>query len=133
MTYDHWKTTNPDDEWLGPDPEDGCEEDESMDDHDPQPRAILDPAFNDRHLLDGVREATRVLYPEARIPETAMPTGDEKKREAATELYAALQFIFEHITDKERRPIDLYPAFGLDARRAIEMARAALAKARGEA
>ena len=21
MSYDHWKTTNPDDEWLGPDPE----------------------------------------------------------------------------------------------------------------
>ena len=21
MTYDHWKTTNPDDEFLGPDPE----------------------------------------------------------------------------------------------------------------
>ena len=21
MTYDHWKTTNPADEWLGPDPE----------------------------------------------------------------------------------------------------------------
>jgi len=20
MSYDHWKTTNPDDEWLGPDP-----------------------------------------------------------------------------------------------------------------
>ena len=25
MTYDHWKTTNPDDAWLGPDPN---EEDE---------------------------------------------------------------------------------------------------------
>lgn len=22
MNYDHWKTTNPADEWLGPDPED---------------------------------------------------------------------------------------------------------------
>ena len=22
MTYDHWKTTNPDDEFLGPDPDD---------------------------------------------------------------------------------------------------------------
>jgi hypothetical protein len=21
-SYDHWKTTNPDDEWLGPEPED---------------------------------------------------------------------------------------------------------------
>jgi hypothetical protein len=22
MSYDHWKTTNPDDEWLGPEPAD---------------------------------------------------------------------------------------------------------------
>ena len=21
MTYDHWKATNPEDEWLGPDPD----------------------------------------------------------------------------------------------------------------
>lgn len=28
MSYDHWKTTNPDDEWLGPDPrEQQAEED----------------------------------------------------------------------------------------------------------
>jgi hypothetical protein len=26
--YDTWKATNPDDEWLGPDPEDRDEEDE---------------------------------------------------------------------------------------------------------
>jgi hypothetical protein len=51
---------------------------------------------------------------------------------AAPELYEALEFVFEHIADKERGPRDLYPAFGLDARRAIEMTRAALAKARGE-
>lgn len=25
MTYDHWKTTNPDDEWLGPAPDDEAE------------------------------------------------------------------------------------------------------------
>jgi hypothetical protein len=50
---------------------------------------------------------------------------------AAPELYAALKFVFEHIADKERGPRDLYPAFGLDAQRVIEMARAALAKARG--
>lgn len=26
--YDHWKTTNPDDEWLGPEPEDDMAEEE---------------------------------------------------------------------------------------------------------
>lgn len=51
---------------------------------------------------------------------------------AAPEMHAALTFIFERIADKERQPRDLYPAFGLDARRAIEMAQAALRKARGE-
>lgn len=51
---------------------------------------------------------------------------------AAPDMYAALDFIFEHIADKERHPRDLYPAFGLDARRVLEMAQAALAKARGE-
>src|SRR5687768_8810194 len=51
---------------------------------------------------------------------------------AAPELYEALEFIFDHIADKERGPRDLYPAFGLDASRALEMARAALAKARGD-
>jgi hypothetical protein len=25
MSYDHWKTTNPEDEWLGPEPPDGPE------------------------------------------------------------------------------------------------------------
>lgn len=29
MTYDHWKTTNPADEWLGPDP-DAEAEDEAI-------------------------------------------------------------------------------------------------------
>jgi hypothetical protein len=29
MTYDHWKTTNPADEFLGPDPND-CEEEEPI-------------------------------------------------------------------------------------------------------
>lgn len=47
------------------------------------------------------------------------------------QLIEALQYIFEHITDKHRGPRDLYPAFGLDARRAIEMASAALARVRG--
>ena len=28
MTYDHWKTTNPDDQFLGPDPEDEDDFDE---------------------------------------------------------------------------------------------------------
>lgn len=28
MTYDHWKTTNPEDRWIGPDP---AEEDEEPD------------------------------------------------------------------------------------------------------
>ena len=28
MSYDHWKTTNPEDEWLGPDPHNEPEEDE---------------------------------------------------------------------------------------------------------
>lgn len=51
---------------------------------------------------------------------------------AAPELYEALEFIFSHIADKERGLRDLYPAFGLDGRRAIEMAAAALRKARGE-
>ena len=41
MTYDHWKTTNPDDEFLGPGPEDkddfdecdGCGETDELDWH----------------------------------------------------------------------------------------------------
>ena len=30
MSFDHWKTTNPDDEWLGPEPE---SEEEEPEDH----------------------------------------------------------------------------------------------------
>lgn len=48
---------------------------------------------------------------------------------AAPELYEALLFIFEHISDENRSPRDLYPAFGLNSRRAIEMAQHALQKA----
>lgn len=51
---------------------------------------------------------------------------------AAPDMLAALKFIFEHIADKERGPRDLYPAFGLNSSRAIEMARAAIAKAEGQ-
>jgi len=29
--YDHWKTTNPDDEWLGPDPDEEEEENKQAD------------------------------------------------------------------------------------------------------
>jgi len=32
MTYDHWKTTNPDDAWLGPDPDDELEPEQNDDD-----------------------------------------------------------------------------------------------------
>lgn len=44
-------------------------------------------------------------------------------------LYAALQFIFEYIADKERGPKDLYPAFGLDAPMFILLGRDAHAHA----
>jgi len=53
--------------------------------------------------------------------------------EAAPELLAACKFVEEHIGDPERTPRDLYPAFGLDARTALEMLRAAIAKAEGRA
>jgi hypothetical protein len=26
MSYDHWKTTNPDDDFLGPEPQESCRE-----------------------------------------------------------------------------------------------------------
>lgn len=47
------------------------------------------------------------------------------------ELVAAVEYVLDHIADPNRGPRDLYPAFGLDSRRAIEMCRAVLAKARG--
>ena len=44
MTYDHWKTTNPADQWLGPEPE----EDDAMSDepliHDPDAATSRDLA-----------------------------------------------------------------------------------------
>lgn len=43
------------------------------------------------------------------------------------EMGRALEYVLDHIADKERGPRDIYPAFGLDAGRAIEMMRAALA------
>lgn len=48
---------------------------------------------------------------------------------AAPQLYDALLYVFDHIADKERTLRDLYPAFGLNAGRALEMCREALAKA----
>lgn len=51
---------------------------------------------------------------------------------AAPDLYEAVTFVLERIADKERGPRDLYPAFGLDSRRAIDMCRAAVAKAGGQ-
>jgi hypothetical protein len=51
---------------------------------------------------------------------------------AAPELFAAVQFVLDHIADPERGPRDLYPAFGLDASRALEMCGAAIRKAQGE-
>lgn len=65
-------------------------------------------------------------------PDCTVSEADMALIAAAPELYEALDFIFEHIADKERGFRDLYPAFGLDGPRAIEMARNALAKARGE-
>lgn len=47
------------------------------------------------------------------------------------QMLAALKFVHEHITDKERGPRDLYPAFGLNSSRAIEMVSAAISKATG--
>lgn len=51
---------------------------------------------------------------------------------SAPDLYEALQYIFEHITDPHRGPRELYSAFGLNATEAITKAQAALSKARGE-
>jgi hypothetical protein len=42
MTYDHWKTTNPDDEWLGPNP-DECD--------DPEPEEY-DPLVDAYHCWE---------------------------------------------------------------------------------
>lgn len=50
---------------------------------------------------------------------------------AAPDMLAALQFILDHIADKHRGPSDLYPAFGLNASSAVEVVRAAIAKATG--
>lgn len=56
---------------------------------------------------------------------------DAHRIAAAPEMYEALKYVFDHIADKERRPRDLYPAFGLNSSRAVEMVRAAIAKAEG--
>ena len=48
---------------------------------------------------------------------------------AAPDLLAALQFVFEHIGDPQRQYRDLYPAFGLDSGKALEIVRAAIVKA----
>ncbi len=47
-------------------------------------------------------------------------------------LVDALQFVHDRIADPERKPRDLYPAFGLDASTALEMVRAALSLAEGK-
>jgi hypothetical protein len=55
------------------------------------------------------------------------------ERQEATErenvlMREALTFVLDHIGDKERGPRDLYPAFGLDAQRTLDMVRAALTR-----
>lgn len=51
---------------------------------------------------------------------------------AAPDLLEALKFVLDHIADPERGVRELYPAFGLDANRAVEMVRAAIDKAEGK-
>ena len=70
-----------------------------------------------------------VFYSDKTPEEHAASYADARLIAAAPDLLAALKFIFEHIADKDRDLSDLYPAFGLNSSRAIEMARAALAKA----
>lgn len=103
---------------------------------------MSEPKFSDPpwEPFKTLRYAWRVIRPagDAELGDRLMAERIRREEDArliaaAPELYAALNFIFERIADKERGPRDLYPAFGLDSSRAIEMAAAALAKARGEA
>lgn len=41
MTYDHWKTTNPEDEWLGPDPMDEGDDPDNLEPEIDRLRAML--------------------------------------------------------------------------------------------
>ena len=60
-----------------------------------------------------------------------MCEADARLIAAAPELYEACKYIEDHIGDPERTIRDLYPAFGLDSSRALEMVRNALRKAEG--
>jgi hypothetical protein len=88
----------------------------------------------ERQFADASGRPLGICHPHVRGGEPAMWEAKANARliAAAPELYDALLYVFEHIADKERGPLDLYPAFGLDASRALEMCRGALAKARGE-
>lgn len=57
--------------------------------------------------------------------------GNDRLIAAAPEFLEACKYILSHIADHERRHSDLYPAFGLNATRAIDMLTAAIAKAEG--
>jgi hypothetical protein len=66
MTYDNWRTTNPADEFLGPEPE----EDEEMDMVERVARAIA--AVNHEDDFDRSDEARRMFIEDARAAIAAM-------------------------------------------------------------
>ena len=47
MSYDHWKTTNPYDEWLGPEQEE--EEQEEQEEQEEPEEEILEPVSKMKH------------------------------------------------------------------------------------
>jgi hypothetical protein len=68
MTYDHWKTTNPADQWLGPEPEE-----DGMDDWSGVLRPAIMAYLKAEPLEDGQIAAIRAYLRQAWIgPDTGL-------------------------------------------------------------
>lgn len=84
-------------------------------------------------VVGGAREDRRIAYTYRAL--VYCPEGESVANalliSAAPDLLEALKFVQEHIADPERKLRDLYPAFGLNASRALDMVAAAIAKAEG--
>lgn len=77
----------------------------------------------------GVTGWGMIGYPTVTPEQRAAMSRAERIRDAAPELLEACKFILSHINDPERKPRDLYPAFGLNASRAKEILADAILKA----
>jgi len=107
---------------------------DAMSEHTPGPLEFYSDEYGCREIFPTalIHSSSREICSTCGLFNDAEDRANARLIAAAPEMLDALKFIYDHIADKERGPRDLYPAFGLDAQKAVGMTRAAIAKATGD-